>query len=288
MRRRHDSRAPVSRNGFTPRISQSAHRPPSPGGLKVPGNISARPRGRGSVLRSFQVSSFKFQGDRERADKSKSEGQKSKAAAPPSTRHPALRIPHFFYPLHVGNSAARIAASPMLMSSANVSKHLSHFPNTELAPRSTRHYHHFRHCPASTDVQRGISPAATHVRCGAATACGTLDLVEWLEEQGYEPEACKSRKRGTPRCAAAFSTFIRMTSPWPRTAGVFGDELEITALFRSTLASLARTNRICESLPPGGELGLLKRARNAEHAALRRRGVNLRHCWIICRATPFS
>lgn len=85
-----------------------------------------------------------------------------------------------------------------------------------------------------------------------------LDLVEWLEARGYEPEA-----RVTQKCDVSLRGGIvdcwPVTSPWPVRLEFFGDELESLRYF-DPVTQLSREKIASVVLPPGGELGLLKRA----------------------------
>ncbi len=52
-----------------------------------------------------------------------------------------------------------------------------------------------------------------------------LDLIEWLEEQGYEPEAQVSQK-GEIALRGGIVDIFHTTGPWPVRLEFFGDELE--------------------------------------------------------------
>ena len=52
-----------------------------------------------------------------------------------------------------------------------------------------------------------------------------LDLIEWLEEQGYEPEAQVSQK-GEIALRGGIVDIFPSASPWPVRLEFFGDELE--------------------------------------------------------------
>ena len=52
-----------------------------------------------------------------------------------------------------------------------------------------------------------------------------LDLIEWLEEQGYEPEAQVTQK-GEIALRGGILDVWPLTSPWPVRLEFFGDELE--------------------------------------------------------------
>ncbi len=84
-----------------------------------------------------------------------------------------------------------------------------------------------------------------------------LGLIEWLEEQGYEPEAQVSQ-RGEISLRGGIVDLWPITSPWPVRLEFFGDELESLRYFDQF--SQISKEEISEILiPPGGELGILKR-----------------------------
>ncbi|HSY73956.1 MAG TPA: DEAD/DEAH box helicase, partial [Dongiaceae bacterium] len=84
-----------------------------------------------------------------------------------------------------------------------------------------------------------------------------LDLIEWLEEQGYEPEAQVSQK-GEIALRGGILDVFPPTSPWPVRLEFFGDELESLRQF-DPLTQISREEIVSITLPPAGELGLLKR-----------------------------
>lgn len=89
-----------------------------------------------------------------------------------------------------------------------------------------------------------------------------LDLVEWLEEQGYEPEAQVSQK-GELALRGGILDLFPLTSPWPVRLEFFGDELESLRFF-DPLTQISREEISSTLVPPAGELGLLKRGRDRE------------------------
>jgi len=89
-----------------------------------------------------------------------------------------------------------------------------------------------------------------------------LDLVEWLEEQGYEPEAQVTQK-GEMALRGGILDLYPLTSPWPVRLEFFGDELESLREF-DPLTQISREEITAVTIPPAGELGLLKRMRSAE------------------------
>ena len=93
-----------------------------------------------------------------------------------------------------------------------------------------------------------------------------LDLIEWLEEQGYEPEAQVTQK-GEIALRGGILDVWPLTSPWPVRLEFFGDELESLRHF-DPLTQISREEILSVALPPAGELGILKReAERGVHAA---------------------
>ncbi len=92
--------------------------------------------------------------------------------------------------------------------------------------------------------------------------CDPLDLVEWLEEQGYEPEAQVTEK-GEIALRGGILDVYPLTSPWPVRLEFFGDELESLRHF-DPLTQISREEVAAITLPPAGELGILRRGRRTE------------------------
>ncbi len=84
-----------------------------------------------------------------------------------------------------------------------------------------------------------------------------LDLIEWLEEQGYEPEAQVSQK-GEIALRGGIVDIFPSAGPWPVRLEFFGDELESVREF-DPLTQISRQEIASVTIPPAGELGLLKR-----------------------------
>ena len=93
-----------------------------------------------------------------------------------------------------------------------------------------------------------------------------LDLVEWLEEQAYEPEAKVTQKGEISLRGGILDVFV-MTHPWPTRIEFFGDE--ITSI-RSFDPNTQKSRETMEHLTfsPGGELGLLKKAVEANRDSM--------------------
>jgi transcription-repair coupling factor (superfamily II helicase) len=93
-----------------------------------------------------------------------------------------------------------------------------------------------------------------------------LDLIEWLEERGHEPEAQVTQK-GEIALRGGILDVWPLTSPWPVRLEFFGDELESLRHF-DPLTQISREAILSVTLPPVGELGVLKReAGRGVHAA---------------------
>ena len=85
-----------------------------------------------------------------------------------------------------------------------------------------------------------------------------LDLVEWLEAQGYEPEA-KVTQKGEIALRGGILDVYPLTCPWPVRIEFFGDELESLRQF-DPLTQMSRAEITAVTIPPAGELGLLKKS----------------------------
>jgi transcription-repair coupling factor (superfamily II helicase) len=92
-----------------------------------------------------------------------------------------------------------------------------------------------------------------------------LDLIEFLEEQGYEPEAQVSQK-GEIALRGGIVDIFPPTSPWPVRLDFFGDELESLREF-DPLTQVSRGEITSVTLPPAGELGILKQRQNEKSLA---------------------
>ncbi len=92
-----------------------------------------------------------------------------------------------------------------------------------------------------------------------------LDVVEWLEDQGYEPEAQVAQK-GTLALRGGILDVWPPTAPWPVRLEFFGDELDSLRTF-DPHTQVSREALDEAILCPAGELGLLKQALAAAEAA---------------------
>ena len=95
--------------------------------------------------------------------------------------------------------------------------------------------------------------------------CEPLDLVEWLEDQAYEPEAQVTQK-GEIALRGGILDVYPPTSPWPIRLEFFGDELESLRQF-DPHTQLSREPITSVTLPPAGELGLLRKPEQAAESA---------------------
>jgi transcription-repair coupling factor (superfamily II helicase) len=84
-----------------------------------------------------------------------------------------------------------------------------------------------------------------------------LDLIEWLEAQSYEPEAQVTQK-GEIALRGGILDVWPLTSPWPARLEFFGDELESLRHF-DPFTQISRGEISSITIPPGGELGILKK-----------------------------
>ncbi|HEU5122652.1 MAG TPA: transcription-repair coupling factor [Verrucomicrobiae bacterium] len=88
-----------------------------------------------------------------------------------------------------------------------------------------------------------------------------LDLIEWLEDHGYEPEAQVTQK-GEIALRGGILDVFPLTSPWPVRLEFFGDELESLRYF-DPQTQISREEIPGVSIPPAGELGLLRKGETA-------------------------
>jgi len=108
-------------------------------------------------------------------------------------------------------------------------------------------------------LQKTFTPAALQTRMrtlARGERIDPLDLVEWLEAQGYEPEAQVTQKCELALRGGILDVFP-LTSPWPVRLEFFGDELESLRYF-DPQSQISREEVTTVTLPPAGELGVLK------------------------------
>jgi transcription-repair coupling factor (superfamily II helicase) len=114
-------------------------------------------------------------------------------------------------------------------------------------------------------LQRTFSPAELKNRFRSfklGQRIDPLDLVEWLEDQGYEPEAQVSHK-GELALRGGILDVFPLASPWPVRFEFFGDEIESLRTFDpQTQISREKIDRT--TISPGGELGILKQQLTAD------------------------
>jgi transcription-repair coupling factor (superfamily II helicase) len=84
-----------------------------------------------------------------------------------------------------------------------------------------------------------------------------LDLIEWLESQGYEPEAQVTQK-GELALRGGILDVFPPTAAWPVRLEFFGNELESLREF-DPQTQISRESITGVTLPPAGELGILRR-----------------------------
>ena len=108
-------------------------------------------------------------------------------------------------------------------------------------------------------LQRSFAAADLRSRLRRLSTSDTLnplDLIEWLEEQGYEPETQVSNK-GELSWRGGIVDVWPLSSPWPVRLEFFGDEIESIREF-DPHNQLSREKVQSVVLPPAGELGLLR------------------------------
>ena len=91
-----------------------------------------------------------------------------------------------------------------------------------------------------------------------------LDLVEWLEDQGYDPEA-KVTQKGEISLRGGILDVYPLTSPWPVRLEFFGDDLDSLRYF-DPQTQISREAITSVTLPPAGEIGILRRLLSPELA----------------------
>ena len=109
-------------------------------------------------------------------------------------------------------------------------------------------------------LQRTFSPEMLRARIRRlqlGDRIDPLDLVEWLEDLGYEPEAQVNHK-GEIALRGGILDIFPLTSPWPARLELFGDELNSLRHF-DPITQISREAIHAITLPPAGELGVLQR-----------------------------
>jgi transcription-repair coupling factor (superfamily II helicase) len=107
--------------------------------------------------------------------------------------------------------------------------------------------------------QRTFTPADLNSRTrtlGRGQTVNPLDLIEWLESQGYEPEAQVSHK-GELSWRGGIVDLWPLNRPWPVRLEFFGDELESLREFDPHRQTRRDAIDSCV-VPPAGELSLLR------------------------------
>ena len=107
-----------------------------------------------------------------------------------------------------------------------------------------------------TYARTNLKSRTRHLKRGDVLA--PLDLIGFLETQGYEPEAQVSQK-GEIALRGGIVDLFPPTSPWPVRLEFFGDELESLRQF-DPVTQISREAMTEVTIPPAGEIGILKRA----------------------------
>jgi len=119
-------------------------------------------------------------------------------------------------------------------------------------------------------TQRTFAPEEIRRRMKSLRRGGRLDpldLVEWLEDQGYEPEV-QVNSPGQIALRGGIVDLYPPSSPWPVRLEFFGDELESLRFF-DPHSQISREEIELVEIPPAGEFGLLRRAVNSESVGSR-------------------
>jgi transcription-repair coupling factor (superfamily II helicase) len=116
-------------------------------------------------------------------------------------------------------------------------------------------------------LQRTFPPGAVAQRTRTmkrGEQINPLDLIEWLEDEGYEPEAQVNHK-GEIALRGGILDVFPPTSPWPLRLEFFGDEIDSIREF-DPITQISRENVGSVTISPAGELGILKKlvASNSE------------------------
>ncbi|HZV33887.1 MAG TPA: transcription-repair coupling factor [Verrucomicrobiae bacterium] len=181
-------------------------------------------------------------------------------AASSATPRSALRTLQFFYPAweilphesklpHPDIISERLETLVALSKQSEIRNPKSAIVTASVAALLQRTFHEKDIASRTRTLKRGdrIEP---------------LDLVEWLEDQGYEPEAQVTQK-GELALRGGILDIYPLTSSWPVRLEFFGDELESLRQF-DPITQISRDQITSVTLPPGGELGILKRMRSGE------------------------
>jgi transcription-repair coupling factor (superfamily II helicase) len=109
-------------------------------------------------------------------------------------------------------------------------------------------------------MQRTFAPAdlrGRRRRLEPGDRVSPLELVDWLEAQGYELEAQASQK-GTFALRGGILDLFPPTCVWPVRIEFFGDEIE-SMRWVDPHSQISRETAARVTIPPAGELGLLRR-----------------------------
>jgi len=236
--------------------------------------MEAEGRGVGTEAQSptFKVQS---QGPAIRSQKSESEIQDPVSSiqnlASRTTHHASSAPQPLFYPAwEVLPHEARLPHADVISERLETLVALTHQATPVLRSSTAEGGHNTHPVPlivtsVAALLQRTFPAGAVRERTRTLTRgdrVDPLDLVEWLEAQGYEPEAQVTQK-GEIALRGGILDIYPLTSPWPVRVEFFGDELESLRQF-DPLTQISREGITAVTIPPAGELGLLKRMRSAD------------------------
>jgi transcription-repair coupling factor (superfamily II helicase) len=190
---------------------------------------------------------------------SKAQSPKSKILSGPDLA-PNLQ-PFFYPPWEILPHESRLPHADVISDRLETLVTLTHNTSriTDRATRSTQHAPLLVTSVAAL-LQRTFPREAISKRTRTLSRgerIDPLDLVEWLEAQGYEPEAQVTQK-GEIALRGGILDVYPITSPWPVRLEFFGDELESLRHF-DPLTQISREEITGVTIPPGGELGILKK-----------------------------
>jgi len=117
-------------------------------------------------------------------------------------------------------------------------------------------------------LQRTFTPKQLRAKTRVITRgenLDPLDLVEWLEDRGYEPEAQVNHK-GEIALRGGILDIYPLTSPWPVRLEFFGNDLESLRYF-DPITQISNEEIMTVTIPPAGELGMVKQSLHEAAAA---------------------
>ena len=152
---------------------------------------------------------------RETRDESRGQKPPGESGRRPSTPDPR---PLFYPAWEILPHEGKLPHADVISDRLQTLVALSGQPVTHHPQSATRR--HQRHRPAAKNLSARRNPKAHAHGWDAADKIAPLDLIEWLEEQGYEPEAQVSQK-GEIALRGGILDVFPPTSPVAGAAGIF-------------------------------------------------------------------